>query len=158
MTRFYDLNWSVKRKWQVEHIVLLEALRTLQKLRDLRLRNAPLVEIEAKLEEISDLINFRECFRGPLKTLWRATCGPRAANCPPLSYSTSLKPLGNTRPRIDLKTNQHWSGRTYHQTVGWYRARKWVKSALRRRCCTINVSEQSMGSTQSESYYTTLIC
>ena len=64
MTRFYDLNWSVKRKWQVEHIVLLEALRTLQKLRDLRLRNASLVEIEAKLEEISDLIIFAECFRG----------------------------------------------------------------------------------------------
>jgi len=38
-------------------------------------------------EEISDLINFLECFRGPLKTLWWATCGPRAANCPPLPYS-----------------------------------------------------------------------
>jgi len=25
---------------------------------------------------------FPQCFRGPLKTLWRATCGPRAANCP----------------------------------------------------------------------------
>jgi len=50
------------------------------------------MEVEASLgsslrliwEEISDLINFPECFRGPLKTLWWATCGPRAANCPPL--------------------------------------------------------------------------
>jgi len=38
-----------------------------------------------KLEEIADLIIFSECFRGPLKTLWRATCGPRAANCPSCS-------------------------------------------------------------------------
>jgi len=37
-----------------------------------------------KLEEISDLMIFPEYFRGSLKTLWRATCGPRAANCPPL--------------------------------------------------------------------------
>jgi len=49
------------------------------------LRNTTLVELKAKLEEISDLMIFPECFRGPLKTLWRATCGPRAANCPPLS-------------------------------------------------------------------------
>ena len=28
---------------------------------------------------------FSECSRGPLKTMWRATCGPRAANCPPLT-------------------------------------------------------------------------
>jgi len=56
----------------------------LKKLRDPRLRNALLVEIKAKLEKISDLMIFPECFRGPLKTLWRATCGPRAANCPPL--------------------------------------------------------------------------
>jgi len=27
---------------------------------------------------------FPECFRGPLKTLWPATFGLRAANCPPL--------------------------------------------------------------------------
>ena len=27
---------------------------------------------------ISDLKIFPECFRGPLKTLWLATCGPRA--------------------------------------------------------------------------------
>jgi len=35
-------------------------------------------------EEISDLKIFFECFRGPLKTLWRTTFGPRAAICPPL--------------------------------------------------------------------------
>ena len=28
---------------------------------------------------------FPECIRGPLQMLWRATFGPRAANCPPLS-------------------------------------------------------------------------
>ena len=28
--------------------------------------------------------DFFECFRGPLKMLWRVTCGPRAAICPPL--------------------------------------------------------------------------
>jgi len=85
MTKFYDLNRSVKRKWQVEHIVTLISLRTLKKLNDPRLRNASLVEIKAKLEEISDLMSFPGCFRGPLKTLWRATCGPQAANCPPLA-------------------------------------------------------------------------
>jgi len=37
--------------------------------------------VEDKLEAISDLTFLPECFRGPLKTLWRATCGPRAANC-----------------------------------------------------------------------------
>jgi len=37
------------------------------------------------LEEISDLIVFPECLRGPPKTLWRATCGLRAANYPPLT-------------------------------------------------------------------------
>jgi len=37
-----------------------------------------------KLEEISDLMIFLECLSGPLKTLWRATCGPRAADCPPM--------------------------------------------------------------------------
>jgi len=34
-----------------------------------------------KLEEIADLKIFPECFRGSLKMLWRATCGPQAANC-----------------------------------------------------------------------------
>jgi len=29
-----------------------------------------------------------ECFCGPLKTLWRVTCGPRASICPPLLYGT----------------------------------------------------------------------
>ena len=38
------------------------------------------------LEAISDLKIFPECSRGPLKTLWRATCGPWACNCPPLVY------------------------------------------------------------------------
>jgi len=31
-------------------------------------------------EQISDFKTFPECFRGPLKTLWRATCGPRACS------------------------------------------------------------------------------
>jgi len=34
------------------------------------------------LEEISGLNIFPERFRGPLKTLWRATFGPRAAIFP----------------------------------------------------------------------------
>jgi len=38
------------------------------------------------LEEISELKIFPECFRGPLKTMWRAKCGPQAANCPPLEH------------------------------------------------------------------------
>jgi len=36
-----------------------------------------------KLEEISDLKIFSECFSGPLETLWRATFGLRAAIFPP---------------------------------------------------------------------------
>jgi len=36
------------------------------------------------LEEISDLMIFPECFCGPLKTLWRATCCLWAAIWPPL--------------------------------------------------------------------------
>jgi len=32
-------------------------------------------------------MNFPECFRGPLKTLWRATYGLRAANYLPLTYT-----------------------------------------------------------------------
>jgi len=31
-------------------------------------------------QRITDLKIFPECFRGPLKTLWRATCGPRACS------------------------------------------------------------------------------
>jgi len=38
-----------------------------------------------KLKEISDLNKFPEFFRGPLKTLWWATFGPRASICPPLT-------------------------------------------------------------------------
>jgi len=37
------------------------------------------------LEEISDLNVFPECFRGPLKTLWRARFSPLAAICPSLT-------------------------------------------------------------------------
>ena len=33
-------------------------------------------------EQISDFKIFPECFREPLKTLWRATCGPHAARGP----------------------------------------------------------------------------
>jgi len=40
----------------------------------------------SKFEELSDLKNFPEYFRRPLTTLWRATCGPQAASCPPLFY------------------------------------------------------------------------
>ena len=32
----------------------------------------------------SDLKIFAECVGGPLNMLWRATYGPRTANCPPL--------------------------------------------------------------------------
>jgi len=38
------------------------------------------------LKEIADLNKVPELFLGPLKTLWRATFGPRAAICPPLAY------------------------------------------------------------------------
>jgi len=31
-------------------------------------------------QQISDLKIFPECFRGPLKTLWRAICGLRACS------------------------------------------------------------------------------
>ena len=37
-------------------------------------------------EEISDLKIFLECFCGPLKTLWWATCGPRACRWTTLIY------------------------------------------------------------------------
>ena len=37
-------------------------------------------------EQISDLKIFLECFRGPLKTLWWATCGPRACRWTTLIY------------------------------------------------------------------------
>jgi len=37
-------------------------------------------------QKFSDLKIFPECFCGKLKMLWQATCGPRAANCPPLVY------------------------------------------------------------------------
>jgi len=40
-----------------------------------------------KLEEISDLKIFSECFRGPLKMLWWATFGPRDTICPPLNQT-----------------------------------------------------------------------
>jgi len=39
-------------------------------------------------QQISNLKVFLECFRGPLKTLWRATCGPRACSWTTLLYST----------------------------------------------------------------------
>ena len=84
----------LKQKRQVKDINLCVPQKTLRP----RLRNAALVEIEAsvgqvsrsiniscdKLQELSDFMIFPECFRGPQKTLWRATWGPRAANCPPL--------------------------------------------------------------------------
>ena len=39
------------------------------------------------MEDMSDLKIFSEYFRGPLKVLWRATCGPQAATCSPLLYT-----------------------------------------------------------------------
>jgi len=47
---------------------------------------ASLVSSGRKFEEILGLNIFTECFRGPPTTTWRATFGPRAANCPPLAY------------------------------------------------------------------------
>jgi len=40
-----------------------------------------------KLVETSDLKIFPECFRGSLKTLWRATIGPAGVICLHLAYS-----------------------------------------------------------------------
>jgi len=39
-----------------------------------------------KLEKLFRFEDFSECFCGPLKTLCRATFGPRAAICPPMAY------------------------------------------------------------------------
>jgi len=51
-----------------------------------------------KLKELSDLNIFLESFHGPLKTLWRATFGSRAAICPTLAYV--LEPcVGRVNPR-----------------------------------------------------------
>jgi len=44
---------------------------------------------KCKLTQISHLKIFPECFCGPLKILWRATCGPRAANYLPLTYGST---------------------------------------------------------------------
>jgi len=33
-------------------------------------------------------------------------------------YSTNLQGLGKARPRVELQTYQHQSGRTYHQATG----------------------------------------
>jgi len=38
-------------------------------------------------QQISDLKVFPECFRGPLKTLWRATGVPRAYSWTTLQYN-----------------------------------------------------------------------
>jgi len=54
------------------------------------------VSLSTKLEEILDLKIFSERFRGPLKTLRRTTCGPRAANCPLLSYANVCKGLSSS--------------------------------------------------------------
>jgi len=37
-------------------------------------------------QQISDWKIFLKCFRGPLKTLWLATCGPRACSWTTLLY------------------------------------------------------------------------
>jgi len=41
-------------------------------------------------QEISDLKIFPEWFRGPLKTMWRATCGLRACGWTTLDYMALL--------------------------------------------------------------------
>ena len=38
--------------------------------------------------ELFQIWSFPECFRGPLKTMWWATCDPRATICPPLFWKT----------------------------------------------------------------------
>jgi len=49
-------------------------------------KEASLSQVNPALSyEISYLRIFSEFFLGPLKTLWWATCGPWAANRPPLS-------------------------------------------------------------------------
>ena len=50
MTRFCGSNLSLRQTRQVKHIVTLKPLGTLKKLRDLRLRNAALIEIEVSLD------------------------------------------------------------------------------------------------------------
>jgi len=43
-------------------------------------------ETSHAFKQISDLKIFPECFRGPLKMLWRATCRPRACSWTTLVY------------------------------------------------------------------------
>ena len=45
--------------------------------------------VTTHFQKISDLKICPECFRGPLKTLWLVTHGPRAANCPPPAPDSS---------------------------------------------------------------------
>jgi len=41
-------------------------------------------------KQISDLKIFSECFRGPLKTPWWATCVPRACSWTTLPYNKGI--------------------------------------------------------------------
>ena len=56
------------------------------------------VSLSTKLEEILDLKIFSECFRGPLKMLRWATCGPGADNFPPLVYPVHSDQSGFFQP------------------------------------------------------------
>jgi len=67
------------------------------------------VGLSTKLEEILDLKIFPECFRGPLKTLRRATCGLRVANCPLLAYTEGI--FQNCKDRNSV------TGRLYDNTA-----------------------------------------
>ena len=94
MTRIYDLNLALRQKRQVKHVAAMIFLRTLkifaayvEKRCLIRNGSNPWFNLASALifsvivggNFICDI--FPECLRGPLKTLWRATCGPRAANC-----------------------------------------------------------------------------
>ena len=55
---------------------------------------------------------FPECFHGPLKMRWRATCDPRAANCPPLLYMIELKVYNIFRQHVAATYYNHVSPQT----------------------------------------------
>jgi len=63
-------------------------------------------------QQISDLKIFPERFGELLKTLWRATCDPLAANCPPLLYSQKHFPFP---VKSLLNKGQRWHSTADHQ-------------------------------------------
>jgi len=83
-----------------------------------------------KLEEISYLKIFPECLRRPLKTLWRATFGPRGAICPPLLWtklvewkdlcSTQYRRKNATKERGQYATQtEYWRCSDQHKLGAW---------------------------------------